>query len=143
MTFMASRARYRNGTAPEPRVQRIKGTHQMRAIPLRRRRLWPRPHLLEARLGEDPSIVRLGPAEWGRFARKRDTDRFELLSSVRQGASMGALAVTPEGRYLQVNGDHVSSLNMNELRRAVQSAKAQMRGRCLRTGPLRKRLLWW
>jgi hypothetical protein len=40
---------------------------------------------------------------------------------------MGALAVSQEGRYLQVNGDYVSSLNANELRRAVQSAKAQMR----------------
>lgn len=68
-------------------------------------------------------IVRLGQVEWARFAQQRDTDPYELIGSVRRGASMGALAVTPEGRYLQVNGDYVSSLNTHELRRAVQAAK--------------------
>jgi hypothetical protein len=67
-------------------------------------------------------VVRLGPAEWARFTRHRETEEFELIGSVRSGASMGALAVTPDGRYLQVNGDYVSELNGKEVERAVQTA---------------------
>ena len=70
-------------------------------------------------------IVRLGRAEWVRFAQQRDGDPFELIGSVRHGAAIGALAVTADGRYLQVNGDYVSSLTTHELRRAVQAAKLQ------------------
>ena len=66
------------------------------------------------------------PAEWTRFARERTTDQFQLLGSVRKGASIGALAVAPDGRYLQVNGDYVSSIDTNKLRRAVQAATSQM-----------------
>lgn len=67
-------------------------------------------------------VVRLGAGEWSRFARESKTQEYQLLGSVRHGARIGALAITPDGRYLQINGDYVSSLNASRLRQAVQAA---------------------
>lgn len=70
---------------------------------------------------KDEWVVRLGRQEWARFARERETDPFQLLGSVMHGAAMGALAITSDGRYVQVNGDYVSDIDSRELRRTVQA----------------------
>jgi len=70
----------------------------------------------------DPWVVRLGPTEWGKFTRTQ-REGLQLLGSVQRGAGIGALAATPDGRYLQVNGDYVSELDANEVGIAVESAK--------------------
>lgn len=72
----------------------------------------------------DPWVVRLGPAEWGKFTRTQ-REGLQLLGSVQRGAGIGALAATPDGRYLQVNGDYVSELDANEVGIAVESAKSK------------------
>jgi hypothetical protein len=68
--------------------------------------------------------VRLGESEWARFTYARpDGDPLRLLGSVRCGARIGALAVTPESTYVQVNGDYLTPLNNSQIRCAL--AKAQ------------------
>jgi hypothetical protein len=69
-------------------------------------------------------VVRLGRQEWERFTYERPaSDSLCLLGSVSQGAGMGALAEDQDGNYLQINGDHVASLDSDSLRRAVAVAK--------------------
>jgi hypothetical protein len=80
------------------------------------------PKIWEALMStKDEWVVRVGRLEWARFARERETDPFQLLGGVRRGAAMGALAITSDGRYVQVNGDYVSDIDSSELRRAVQA----------------------
>jgi hypothetical protein len=69
-------------------------------------------------------VVRLGRQEWERFTYERPaSDSLCLLGSVSQGAGMGALAEDQNGNYLQINGDHLASLDSDSLRRAVAAAK--------------------
>lgn len=68
-------------------------------------------------------IVRLGRDEWRRHTYERPQELgLRLLGSVTCDALVGALAVTREGQYLQINGDYVSPLNTSELRAAVAEA---------------------
>ena len=68
--------------------------------------------------------VRLGDSEWARFTYARpEGDPLRLLGSVRRGARIGALAVTPERTYVQVNGDYLTPLNNSQIRCAL--AKVQ------------------
>jgi len=68
--------------------------------------------------------VRLGAQEWQRFTYPRpEGDPLQLLGSVRRGARIGALAITPDGQYVQVNGDHLSPLNGSQMRRALSKAE--------------------
>ena len=68
-------------------------------------------------------VVRLGREYWQRHTYERaDSSEFQLLGSVSGGLASGALAVTPQGDYIQVNGDYISSLPMSQLRNAVARA---------------------
>jgi hypothetical protein len=68
-------------------------------------------------------VVRLGREEWQRHTYERPQEQgLRLLGSVTCDALLGALAVTPEGQYLQINGDYVSPLNTSQLRCAVAKA---------------------
>lgn len=69
-------------------------------------------------------LVRLGEAEWLRFTYPRTDGDLWLLGSIRRGAQMGALALDANGRYLQVNGDHVSPLSHSQVAAAVARAGA-------------------
>jgi hypothetical protein len=70
--------------------------------------------------------VRLGEREWARYTYARaETDSLKLLGSVQRGPRVGALGLTPDGRYVQVNGDHISELGTSQLRSAVARAQAQ------------------
>ena len=68
-------------------------------------------------------VVRLGREEWQRHTYERPPELgLRLLGSVSCDALVGALAITPEGQYLQINGDYVSPLNTSQLRSAVAKA---------------------
>ena len=68
-------------------------------------------------------VVRLGREEWQRHTYERPQEQgLRLLGSVTCDALIGALAITAEGEYLQINGDYVSPLNTSQLRRAVAEA---------------------
>jgi hypothetical protein len=68
--------------------------------------------------------VQLGDEYWGRFTYARPPgDPFRLLGSIARGAQIGALAEAPDGRYVQVNGDHVTPLSDSQVRRAVAAAR--------------------
>lgn len=68
-------------------------------------------------------VVRLGREEWQRHTYERPQELgLRLLGSVTCDALVGALAITPEGQYLQINGDYVSPLNTSQLRSAVAKA---------------------
>lgn len=68
-------------------------------------------------------VVRLGREEWQRHTYERPHDQgLRLLGSVTCDALIGALAITPEGEYVQINGDYVSPLNTSQLRSAVAEA---------------------
>jgi hypothetical protein len=83
-------------------------------------------------------VVRLGRQEWQRFTYERpEGNPLRLLGSVSQGAGMGALAMDENGNYLQVNGDHVSPLTSDQLRRAVAAAKDWTPARPSRQEPSR------
>lgn len=49
-------------------------------------------------------------------------DGFEYLGVVQNGMQIGALALTPDGRYVQVNGDVVQPLNEYKVLRALKRA---------------------
>ena len=67
--------------------------------------------------------VRLGIAEWARFTYARsEGDPLRLLGSVRCGARMGALAVTADSTFVQVNGDYLTPLNASQIRCALAKA---------------------
>ncbi|MBU3897684.1 MAG: hypothetical protein KJ614_01935 [Gammaproteobacteria bacterium] len=67
--------------------------------------------------------VVLGRTAWSRHTYERpEDDDLTLLGSVRKGAQVGALAVTAEGEYLQVVGEHLSPLKTNEIAKAVAHA---------------------
>jgi hypothetical protein len=68
--------------------------------------------------------VELGDTHWARYtyARPEGSD-FRLLGSVARNAQVGALAETPDGQYLQVNGDHVTPLASGQVRRAIDAAR--------------------
>lgn len=72
--------------------------------------------------------VRLGETEWSRhtYARSQD-DPLRLLGSVRRGPQMGALAMTSDGNFVQVVGDHTSPLNTGQISRAIQKARQLQR----------------
>lgn len=68
--------------------------------------------------------VRLGETEWTRHTYAREDAALQLLGSVRRGAQVGALGVTDEGEYVQVVGDHLTTLSKRELTKAVSIARA-------------------
>jgi len=67
--------------------------------------------------------VVLGRTAWSRHTYERpEGDDLKLLGSVRKGAQVGALAMTPEGEYVQVVGDHLAPLKTKEIAKAVAHA---------------------
>jgi hypothetical protein len=69
--------------------------------------------------------VRLGQAEWARFTYARPAgDSLRLLGSARRGMQMGALAVTTDGQYVHVVGDHIADLPMILIKKAISRAEA-------------------
>ncbi len=67
--------------------------------------------------------VVLGKAAWSRHTHERpEGDPLKLLGSVSKGAQVGALAMTAEGEYVQVVGDHVTPLKTKEVAKAVANA---------------------
>ena len=76
-------------------------------------------------MGADKNwFVRLGPNEWKPFTYPRPVDApLLLLGSVRRGARIGALAITQDGEYVQVNGDYVSPLGAGQIRQALAKAR--------------------
>ena len=70
--------------------------------------------------------IRLGVPEWSRYTYARaEGDVLRLLGSVRRGPQIGALAMTEEGRYVQVVGDYITPLNSGQLTRAMAKAKPE------------------
>lgn len=69
--------------------------------------------------------VRLGQTEWSRHTYDRPSDSgITLLGSVRRGAQIGALATTSAGQYIQIVGDHITTLHKGQLERALAHVKS-------------------
>lgn len=67
--------------------------------------------------------VTLGRLAWSRHTYERPQgDALKLLGSVSKGMQVGALAMTAEGQYVQVVGDHITPLNTKEIAKAVANA---------------------
>lgn len=67
--------------------------------------------------------VVLGRLAWSRHTYVRpQSDVLKLLGSVSKGIQVGALAMTAEGQYVQVVGDHITHLNTKEIAKAVANA---------------------
>lgn len=49
---------------------------------------------------------------------------FRYLAVIQNGFQIGALAQTPLGRYVQVNGAYVQFLNTQKVERALKAAEA-------------------
>jgi len=74
--------------------------------------------------GKNDWRVRLGEQEWARHTYARaPADDVRLLGSVQRGPRVGALGVTRDGRFVQVNGDHVSELGASQVRVALTRAE--------------------
>ena len=66
--------------------------------------------------------VRLGDAEWARYTYPRPPGgELRLLGSVTRGPQVGALAVTNQGEYVQVVGDHEVHLNRSQLAKVISA----------------------
>ena len=51
-----------------------------------------------------------------------------MIGRIQRGAQFGALMQTPDGRYVLVNGDHVSELNQSQVACALKRAQARPSG---------------
>lgn len=68
-------------------------------------------------------VVRLGGAEWSHYTYARPHgDSLRLIGSVQRGLQVGALAVTAEGIYVQLVGDHMVSINRSQIVVAIAAA---------------------
>ena len=67
----------------------------------------------------EPLKLRLGN-QWSFFCQPRADMR--LLGTVQDGMQIGALAQTPDGSYLQVNGDQQRTLNTSRVEHALDRA---------------------
>jgi hypothetical protein len=68
-------------------------------------------------------LVVLGRAAWSRHTYERsEGDDLKLLGSVSKGAQVGALAMTAEGEFVQVVGDHLTPLKIKEIAKAFANA---------------------
>lgn len=71
--------------------------------------------------------VVLGRTAWSRHTYERpEGDDLKLLGSVSKGAQIGALAMTAEGEYVQVVGDHLAHLKTREIAKAVAHAPKEL-----------------
>jgi hypothetical protein len=61
--------------------------------------------------------IRLGPQ---RFAAEREG--LSIMGTVQRGLQIGALAVNPDGEYLQVNGDVTQPLNKSRVELALKKS---------------------
>ena len=69
--------------------------------------------------------IELGEHRWTMFTYPRSAgDGLRLLGSIARGQQIGALAQTPDGRYVQVNGDHVIALSHGQVRRELRKIEA-------------------
>lgn len=67
--------------------------------------------------------VVLGRLAWSRHTYERQQDdALKLLGSVSKGMQVGALAITADGQYVQVVGDHLTPLNTRAIAKAVANA---------------------
>lgn len=67
--------------------------------------------------------VVLGRLAWSRHTYERPQgDALKLLGSVSKGMQVGALAITADGQYVQVVGDHITPLNTRAVAKAVANA---------------------
>jgi hypothetical protein len=69
--------------------------------------------------------IELGEQRWAKFTYPRSPGAgLRLLGSITRGLQIGALAQTPDGRYVQVNGDHLTALSDAQVRRALRLVQA-------------------
>lgn len=67
--------------------------------------------------------VVLGRLAWSKHTYERPQGvALKLLGSVRKGMQVGALAMTDEGQYVQVVGDHITPLNTRMIAKALANA---------------------
>jgi hypothetical protein len=67
--------------------------------------------------------VVLGRAAWSRHTYERPEGAdLKLVGSASKGAQVGALAMTAEGEYVLLVGDHLSPLKTKEIAKAVAKA---------------------
>lgn len=80
--------------------------------------------------------VVLGRAAWSRHTHERpEGDELKLLGSVSKGAQVGALAMTAEGQYVQVVGDHLTPLKTKDVARALANAPKESNSEFSRESP--------
>lgn len=80
--------------------------------------------------------VVLGAAAWSRYTYERpESDDLKLLGSVSKGAQVGALALTAEGVYVQIVGDHQVPLKTKEIAKAVAHAPKEPKSELSRERP--------
>lgn len=78
----------------------------------------------------------LGRTAWSRYTYERpEGDGLKLLGSVSKGAQVGALAMTAEGEYVQVVGDHLAPLKTKEIAKAVANAPKESNPELSREAP--------
>jgi len=75
--------------------------------------------------GRNQWIVRLGETAVRRQCLSAELPPgLKLLGVVQRGAQYGVLALSEEGQYLQVNGDHVTPLGAAQIRHALNKAQS-------------------
>jgi hypothetical protein len=75
---------------------------------------------------EAPMAITLGRG-WQRHTMEKPG--YEYLGTVQWAAQLGALAKTPEGEYVQINGGWALQLSTEQVREALRSAEAKRTAR--------------
>jgi hypothetical protein len=73
--------------------------------------------------------VVLGRLAWSKYTYERPLgDALKLLGSVSKGMQVGALAITADGQYVQLVGDHVTPLKTKDIAKALANAPKESAG---------------
>ncbi len=68
--------------------------------------------------------IALGPYEWSKHTYAREpSNEYTLLGRAKKGLQYGALAVDSEGKYVLIIGDHVTSIDTRDFKRAMNRFK--------------------
>lgn len=78
--------------------------------------------------------VVLGRDAWYKYTYERNEgDSLKLIGNVSKDAQIGALAMTSEGKYVQVVGDYLIPLKTREIAKAVAAAQKEHNPEFLRS----------
>lgn len=70
--------------------------------------------------------IALGAHEWSKQTYAREpSNEYRLLGRAKRGMQFGALAIDRQDQYVLINGDYVTNIHSNAIKRAMEHAKRE------------------